>query len=211
MQSYSEPNAYLYAKIAFTCAALLCGVICLPRLYKHRQHPVLKYRTFSIYVMTIIAASLLNIIDLIKSDIHDITVSSYRALCICYALSCSILYGGIFCIGIRFYSLVFTRYIQGQLMDRRTCYDGVFYRRVVSEIRWCRFLTNENTAIKSAIVYSFLFALIFATPYCVASDAAIESVIEGEQSFLRMWLGISSLAVSLAYLCKRLLMKDMIT
>ena len=156
---YSELNTYFWTKISLTCIVVLISIASLPRLNKHRQHPVLKYRTMPVYVMTIIAASLLNIIDLIKSDIHDITVSCYRALCICYALSCSMIYGGIFCIGIRFYSLVFTRYIQGQLMEIRTCYDGVFYRRVVSEIRWARYMTFEKTAIKiSAILFVFYLA-----------------------------------------------------
>ena len=200
VQSSSEQNTYFWVKIAFICSAVLCGVICLPQLHKHRQHPVLKYRTFPIYIIVIISGYLSNLIDSFKSEIHDMSVTVYRALSISDALAYSLFNGAIAGIGIRFYSLVLTRYVQGQLMDRRTCYDSKFYRSVVSQIRWCRFFTLESTAIKSAIVYSFLFAIIFATPYCVASDAAIKSVIQVEPSFLRMWSGSSSLAVSILML-----------
>ena len=200
VQSSSDLSRYLWIKIAFYCAAVLCGVICIPRLHKHRQHPVLKYRTFPIYILAVISSFTVNIIDLIKSEIPELSVTAYRALSISDALAYSLLNGAIAGIGIRFYSLILTRYVQGQLMDRRTCYDGVFYRRVASQIRWCRFFTFESTAIKSAIVHSFLFAIISATPYCVASDGAIKSVIQGEPSFLRMWSGSSSLVVSILML-----------
>ena len=51
VQSYPELNPYSITKIAFACAAIICFVVYLPRLHKHRQHPVLKYRTFPLYLM----------------------------------------------------------------------------------------------------------------------------------------------------------------
>ena len=200
VQSYSELNAYLWIKMAFICAAVLCGLVCLPQLHKHRQHPVLKYRTISVYVITIIAAYLLNIIEILKSEISDISVANYRVLFICYAFCCSIVYGAITGIGIRFYSLVLTRYVQGQLMDRRTCYDGKFYRRVASQIRWCRYFTLENTAFKTFFGFTLFYAVSLVPSYCVASDAAIESVMKGQPSFLRMWMGIVILTAAIVSL-----------
>ena len=200
VQSYSELNAYFWLKMAFICAAVLCGLVCLPQLHKHRQHPVLKYRTMSVYIMTIMMGYVMNILDLLKSEIPTMPVLAYRLICICYAISYSIFYGGVAAIGIRFHSLVLTRYVQGRLMDRRTCYDGVFYRRVASQIRWCRFLTHEKTAIRTHIVSSLVFCILLITPYIAASDTTIESVIQGQQSFLRMWLGSLILSFSIILL-----------
>ena len=202
VQPYSELNAYFWTKIVLTSATIVCAVLCIPLMHKHRQHPVLKYRTMPVYIMTIVAAFIMNILDLVTSEITGMSVTVYRFLLISYAFTDSALYGAIAGIGFRYYSLVLTRYVQGQLMDRRTCYDGVFYRRVASQIRWCRFLTNEKTAIQNAIASFLLYAVTLVTPYIVASDADIESIMKEQPSFLRMWLGIIALTVSVVSLGK---------
>ena len=199
VQSSSE-QTYFWPKIILNCASIMCGVACLPRIYKHRQHPVLKYRTMSVYIITIMMGYVMNILDLLKIEIPTMPVLAYRLVCICYAISYSIFYGAIAGIGICFYSLVLTRYVQGQLMDRRTCYDGKFYRRVASQIRWCRYFTLENTAFKTFFGFTLLYVVLIVPSYCVASDMDIESVMKGQPSFLRMWMGIVILTASIVIL-----------
>ena len=200
VQSYSELNAYFWLKIAFTFATIICGVACLPRIYKHRQHPVLKYRTFPLYMMTYAAGFELQFSLIFLSTPIEYTATGYLVLCLFDGLALAGVFGLFAGIGLRYYSLVLTRYIQGQLMDRRTCMDGVFYRRVVSQIRWTRYMTFEQTAIKiSAILFVFYFAL-FATLYYLCSDHFTQRIMRHASSLFVFIIAVIFVVMSLLFL-----------
>ena len=194
---------YIIPHIILSCVVGLAIIWCFPKFYQHRTHPVLKYRTFYIYILALVCGYIFLIIDMVRSIPNLLSVPLYRYSLIIELSLDSLFYGCVASVGIRFWALVLTRYVQGQLMDRRTCTDGRFYRRVVAQILWCRWLTFVRTAVIVLIAFFVPIFMYLVIPYFFASDEIIESIMQGKPTQTNLISRSIVLAGTALTLCKQ--------
>ena len=187
-------SPYIITKIVFLTCAISIAIVCFPVMYKHRQHRVMQFRTFPIYASLFIPSFWILTTTILRDMPARFTVSAFRFLLISEIIMLGWLISGCIAVGIRYYAFLFNTRVQGQLADRRTCTDGKFYKKVISQIRWCRYLTFEKPAIVLCIIGCPFYILVLGFPLFYSSDQVIESVMLGERTYMMSMMSIVVLA-----------------
>lgn len=178
----TKHHSHLLTKSICLGAAFVCLVICLPQMYKHRKHPALKYRTIPIYALVVMSVFFFSIAEVIRSVPNFLTIHTFRILYIFQCIVGSCCTAAVSAIGLRYYGLVMMQYVQALLADRRTISNDRFYKRVVAEIRWCKWLSLERTAFANCFIFMAICLSIVLSPSFLPSYSDIKSIMEGHTS-----------------------------
>lgn len=192
-------DAYLIPKIFLLALAILVDIPGIRLMHKHRNHPVFKYRTIRIYIALLFAGTTLLFLNVLESIPGLYTLYYFRIMTTVKYCIVLMVCEGYFCIGVRYYALVLTRYIQLQLMDRKACNDNTFYKRVVANIRLGRLLANEDFITRKALfTLPFWCAPVIAF-FCLTPDDVFLAAMNGEQTYMIRYTWIAGGTCTIGY------------
>ena len=171
----AEFDSYLIAELCCISGVVLCGLVCGQIIQRHRHHPVLKYRTFPLYLTALFSGCAVEIIQVVEQLPNAYIFISYTAMEISKNIFIALINSAISTVGIRYWALVATRYMQGKLMDARTCSDPKVYKSVKLQVSICKALTYQRNAIRLFYCILFLYGLLYFYPYFSSANIKISA------------------------------------
>ena len=197
--SVTAHNLHIFPKVLTLSITLICGVLCIPHLYKHRKHPVMRYRTFPIYIATLITVYFFVISSVVRSIPNLFRVRTYRIFYIVESIFVAMYYACISSISIRYYTLILTRHIQEKLKNKREYGDDILHK----QIHLFKWLSLEWSAIQICVLLLIIISACVVAPPLLPSYSEIEEMMIHEnaldtlpnQNYFFMVIGIINLVL----------------
>ncbi|KAI8925020.1 hypothetical protein BC831DRAFT_462963 [Entophlyctis helioformis] len=168
-------------KLSFAIAQVAVLLVCAPIIIAHRDHPVIKFRSWSVNITMVVLLCISSFAISIPSFDYAVPYNHARMWYMAQSIASCCILPGFIATYLRHYFLLHLPVVQAQLLDHQTMVDPDKYKSLSMQLTRIRLLSSERGAWLFYLPHAAIVASL-AIWLSLATD--IDAAFLGKQNLL---------------------------